>query len=110
VRYRAKLVALRSELKAQVHAVLAQAGILIAVSDLFGVEGPSEPVGEDLAAVAPGRQPIDQEHRHAAQPSPTIPHRHQVGNGSLRCGVESTAARHPMYLDVKKSAQGGSWG
>ncbi|MEU6012454.1 IS110 family transposase [Streptomyces sp. NPDC047453] len=41
VRYRAKLVALRSGLKAQVHAVLAKAGILIAVSDLFGVEGRS---------------------------------------------------------------------
>ena len=39
VRYRAKLVALRSGLKAQAHAVLAKAGVLIAVSDLFGVEG-----------------------------------------------------------------------
>lgn len=41
VRYRAKLVALRSGLKAQVHAVLAKVGILITVSDLFGVEGRS---------------------------------------------------------------------
>ncbi|GAF51537.1 hypothetical protein RW1_148_00010, partial [Rhodococcus wratislaviensis NBRC 100605] len=39
VRYRAKLVALRSGLKAQVHAVLAKAGVLIPVSDLFGAEG-----------------------------------------------------------------------
>ncbi|MFE1989399.1 IS110 family RNA-guided transposase [Streptomyces mirabilis] len=39
VRYRAKLVALRSGLKAQVHAVLAKAGVLLAVSDLFGVDG-----------------------------------------------------------------------
>ena len=39
VRYRAKLVATRSGLKAQVHAVLAKAGVLIAVSDLFGVTG-----------------------------------------------------------------------
>jgi transposase len=39
VRYRAKLVAIRSGLKAQVHAVLAKAGVLIAVSDLFGVAG-----------------------------------------------------------------------
>jgi transposase len=39
VRYRAKLVALRSGLKAQVHSVLAKAGLLIPVSDLFGVEG-----------------------------------------------------------------------
>jgi transposase len=39
VRYRAKLVAIRSGLKAQVHAVLAKAGVLIAASDLFGVGG-----------------------------------------------------------------------
>ncbi|MFF2115677.1 IS110 family RNA-guided transposase, partial [Rhodococcus koreensis] len=39
VRYRAKLVALRSGLKAQVHSVLAKAGVLIPVSDLFGVAG-----------------------------------------------------------------------
>src|SRR6478672_8977980 len=39
VRYRAKLVAMRSSLKAQVHSVLAKAGLLIPVSDLFGVEG-----------------------------------------------------------------------
>jgi hypothetical protein len=39
VRYRAKLVATRSGLKAQVHAVLAKAGVLIAVSDLFGATG-----------------------------------------------------------------------
>src|SRR6478609_379812 len=39
VRYRAKLVAIRSGLKAQVHAVLAKAGMLITVSDLFGVGG-----------------------------------------------------------------------
>ena len=39
VRYRAKLVATRSGLKAQIHAVLAKAGVLIAVSDVFGVTG-----------------------------------------------------------------------
>ena len=39
VRYRAKLVAIRTGLKAQVHAVLAKAGVLIAASDLFGVTG-----------------------------------------------------------------------
>jgi transposase len=33
------LVAIRSGFKAQVHAVLGKAGLLIAVSDLFGVEG-----------------------------------------------------------------------
>lgn len=39
VRYRAKLVALRSGLKAQVHAVLAKEGVPVDVSDLFGKTG-----------------------------------------------------------------------
>jgi transposase len=53
VRYRAKLVALRSGFKAQVHAVLAKAGVLIPVSDLFGVTGRDKlarvPLGEPYA-------------------------------------------------------------
>ena len=39
VRYRCKLVALRSGLKAQVHAVLAKQGVQVPMSDLFGVGG-----------------------------------------------------------------------
>ena len=39
VRHRCKLVALRSGLKAQVHAVLAKQGVQVAMSDLFGVAG-----------------------------------------------------------------------
>jgi transposase len=39
VRYRAKLVALRSGLKAQVHAVMAKEGVLPRVSDMFGPAG-----------------------------------------------------------------------
>jgi transposase len=39
VRHRAKLVALRSHCKAQVHAVLAKCGIAVPMSDLFGVGG-----------------------------------------------------------------------
>jgi transposase len=39
VRYRAKLVALRSGLKAQVHAVMAKEGVLPAVRDMFGQSG-----------------------------------------------------------------------
>ena len=50
VRYRAKLVAIRSGLKAQVHAVLAKAGVLIAVSDLFGVTGRQRLAKVPLAA------------------------------------------------------------
>jgi transposase len=39
VRHRAKLVALRSGLKAQVHAVLAKEGVVVPMTDLFGVAG-----------------------------------------------------------------------
>jgi transposase len=39
VRYRAKLVALRSGLKAQVHAVLAKEGVAVPMTDLFGAAG-----------------------------------------------------------------------
>lgn len=39
VRYRAKLVALRSGLKAQVHSVLAKEGVAVPMTDLFGVAG-----------------------------------------------------------------------
>jgi transposase len=39
IRHRCKLVALRSGLKAQVHAVLAKQGVRVPVSDLFGVGG-----------------------------------------------------------------------
>src|SRR3954452_21250255 len=39
VRHRAKLVALRSNVKCQVHAVLAGCGIPVTMSDLFGVAG-----------------------------------------------------------------------
>ena len=39
VRYRAKIVALRSGLKAQVRAVLAKEGVAVGVSDLFGLAG-----------------------------------------------------------------------
>ena len=40
VRYRAKLVALRSGLKAQVHAVMAKQGVLPQLDDMFGPGGP----------------------------------------------------------------------
>jgi transposase len=39
VRHRAKLVGLRSQLKCQIHAVLAGAGVQVSMSDLFGVAG-----------------------------------------------------------------------
>jgi transposase len=49
VRYRAKLVALRSGLKAQVHAVLAKEGVLPATRDQFGVGGNAQLDVLDLA-------------------------------------------------------------
>ena len=39
VRYRAKLVALRSGLKSQVHSVLAKEGVAVPMTDLFGTAG-----------------------------------------------------------------------
>src|SRR5258707_6411657 len=39
VRHRAKLVAMRSQCKAHVHAVLAKGGVWVPMTDLFGVEG-----------------------------------------------------------------------
>ncbi len=39
VRHRAKLVALRSHCKAEVHAVLAKCGVQVLMSDLFGLAG-----------------------------------------------------------------------
>jgi transposase len=39
VRHRAKLVGLRTNLKCQVHAVLASAGVAVSMSDLFGAAG-----------------------------------------------------------------------
>jgi transposase len=41
VRHRARLVALPSGLRAQVHAVLAKQGVRVRLSDLFGVTGRS---------------------------------------------------------------------
>jgi transposase len=46
VRHRAKLVGLRSNLKCQVHAVLAAAGVAVPMTDLFG------PSGQQLLATA----------------------------------------------------------
>jgi transposase len=50
VRHRAKLVSLRSGLKAQVHAILAKEGVTVPVADLFGVAGrmllEAAPLGE----------------------------------------------------------------
>jgi transposase len=39
VRHRAKLVALRSSLKCQIHAVLAACGVVVPMTDLFGARG-----------------------------------------------------------------------
>jgi transposase len=49
VRHRAKLAALRSHCKAEVHAVLAKCGVQVAMSDLFGVAGTVLLDGLDLS-------------------------------------------------------------
>jgi len=54
VRYRAKLVALRTSAKAQVHAVMAKQGILPALDDMFG------PGGQVLL----DKMPLDQPYRY----------------------------------------------
>ena len=53
VRYRAKLVGLRSGLKAQAHAVLAKHGLAVPMSDLFGVGG-----RQLLAHLCDDRRPV----------------------------------------------------
>ena len=55
VRHRAKLVGLRSNLKCQVHAVLAAAGINVVMSDLFGVSGKDLLASARLAAESRAR-------------------------------------------------------
>ena len=66
VRHRAKLVALRSHCKAEIHAVLAKCGVQVAMNDLFGVAGtdlldrlrPARPVrGADRLAAPADRRP-----------------------------------------------------
>jgi transposase len=57
VRHRAKLVAIRSGLKAQVHAVLAKQGVTMRASDIFGVFGRAQ-LGR-LALDAPYRARVD---------------------------------------------------
>src|SRR5256714_13004293 len=64
VRHRAKLVALRSGLKSQVHAVLAKCGVAVTMSDVFDVGGTLfldglDLPGEDGARVASLRRLID---------------------------------------------------
>jgi transposase len=61
VRHRAKLVALRSHGKAEIHAVLAKCGVQVAMSDLFGVAGLKLLERVELPAVYRGR--IDSLHR-----------------------------------------------
>jgi len=55
VRHRAKLVGLRSNLKCQIHGVLAGAGVHVPVSDLFGVDGHTLLAQVELAPAARAR-------------------------------------------------------
>ena len=55
VRHRAKLVALRTSVKCQVHAVLAAAGVPVALSDLFGLSGTELLKSVELASASRAR-------------------------------------------------------
>ena len=55
VRHRAKLVGLRSNLRCQIHGVLAGAGVHVPVSDLFGVGGQQLLARVELAPAARAR-------------------------------------------------------
>jgi transposase len=57
IRYRAKLVHLRSNLKAQIHAVLAKEGVTVPMSDLFGVAG--QHLLDDVALAPAYRTRVD---------------------------------------------------
>ena len=80
VRHRAKLVAIRTNLKSQVHAVLAKRGVPVAMSDVFDVAGTLFLNGLDLpgAVRRPGGLPapadrdagLRDRHRRAADPGP----------------------------------------
>jgi transposase len=61
VRHRAKLVALRSSVKCQVHAVLAGAGVPVGMTDLFGAEG--QALLDRVALRPPCRARIDSARR-----------------------------------------------
>jgi transposase len=55
VRHRAKLVALRSQCKAEIHAVLAKCGVQVTMTDLFGVAGTDLLTHVELPGVYRGR-------------------------------------------------------
>lgn len=91
VRYRAKLVALRSGLKAQVHAVLAKEGVLPKVGDIFGPTGAAELAAVELGAnyawrVASLRRLID---------------RHDIEVRSLDRMIRSQLRGHQGYVAVQ---------
>ena len=80
VRHRAKLVALRSHCKAEIHAVLAKCGVQVLMSDLFGLGG-----------------------HQAAGPAPAARRRTRRGCASLRRIIE----RADFEIDL--FARSGPW-
>ena len=99
VRHRAKLVGLRSNLKCQVHAVLASAGVQVAMADLFGPRGrelldrvalpAAMRAGEDqLGAAAHRRHRLRDRHLHQAGGLPVASRpRLRGGAGDPRRGL-----------------------
>ena len=92
VRHRAKLVALRSGLKAQVHGVLAKQGLLPAVSDVFGVAG--------LAWLAAA--PLDPAYRVRVDSLLTLIAAYDSEVDAFRRAIAGRLAGHPGYRAIQQ--------
>ena len=93
VRHRAKLVHLRTSLRCQIHAVLANHGIRVPVSDLFGVEGIKQLEHAELPPAARSR--VDSLLRLIG-----------AFNAEIDATAKTTATRlgdHPGYAAVQTS-------
>ncbi len=124
VRHRCKLVALRSGLKAQVHAVLAKQGVQVPVSDLFGVGG--QKLLDELELDAPFaarvvslRRLIDaftfeidvlaHAHRRSSRPRPRLPGDpgHRRGRAGTGRGVRRRDRRRDPLRPPRSSCAPG---
>ena len=96
VRHRAKLVGLRSNLKCQVHAVLAAAGVTVPMSDLFGSTG-----RQLLAATR-----LSVESRSRVDSLQPADHRAGLRDRPLHPPGRRTAARRPRLPDDPDHSRG----
>jgi len=92
VRHRAKLVTLRSGVKASVHAVLAKQGVHIPVTDLFGIRGRAE-----LATV-----PLDDAYRARVNSLCRVIEMFDFEIDTVTRRVAGDLARDPGYLAIQQ--------